>query len=61
MSSYRLIGRMRSYQLVKHALVQLPLFRPAIPELLVVALQALPMSTELLEAVLVDVLDSEFS
>jgi hypothetical protein len=50
-----------TYQLLKNALVQSPLLRPAVPELLVVVLQALPVGSELREAVLVDVLDAAMS
>lgn len=47
-----------TYQLVKHALVQPPLLRPAVPELLVVVLEALPVGAELVKALLVDVADA---
>jgi hypothetical protein len=47
-----------TYQLLENALVHPPLFRPAVPELLVVVLQALPVGPELGEAVLIDVLDT---
>lgn len=47
-----------TYQLVEHTLVQPPLLRPAVPELLVVVLEALPMATELVKALLVDVADA---
>lgn len=47
-----------THQLLENALVQPPLFRPAVPELLVVVLQTLPVGPELGEAVLVDVLDT---
>jgi hypothetical protein len=47
-----------TYQLLENALVQSPLFRPAVPELLVVVLEALPVGPELGKAVLVDVLDT---
>lgn len=50
-------SRIPTYQLVKHTLVQRPLVCPAVPQLLVVVLQALPMAAELLQAVVVDVLD----
>jgi hypothetical protein len=48
---------MRTYQIVKHTLVQLPLGLAALPELLVVVLEALPVFPEFLKAVLVDVFD----
>jgi hypothetical protein len=47
----------KTYQLVEHTLVQPPLLGPAVPELLVVVLKALPVGAELVEAVVVDVLD----
>jgi hypothetical protein len=47
-----------TYQLLENALVQPPLFRPAVPELLVVVLKALPVGSELRETVLVDVFDT---
>ncbi len=44
-----------AYQLLKGALVELPLGRPTLPQLLVVVLEALPVRPELFEARLVDV------
>ena len=54
----RIWYRLLQFQLVKHTLVQLALFRPAVPELLVVVLKTLPVGAELTQAVLVDVLDN---
>ncbi len=48
----------KTYQLREGALVQLPLSRPALPELVVVVIQALPVCAELLQALGVEVLDS---
>lgn len=45
-----------TYQVLVDALVELPLSRPALPQLLVVVLKTLPMRTELLETGFVDVL-----
>jgi hypothetical protein len=45
-----------AYQVLVYTSVQLPLSRPALPQLLVVVFEALPVGTELLEAGLVDVL-----
>lgn len=47
-----------TYNLLKDTLVQLPLGRPALPELLVVVVEALPVLAELLEAGLVDVVET---
>jgi hypothetical protein len=49
-----------TYQVVKHTLVQRPLPFPALPELLVAVVQALPVLAELGQAVLVDVLQPDF-
>lgn len=54
---WRIWYRLLQIQLLKYTLVHLPLFRPAVPELLVVVLQTLPVGAELLEAVFIDVLD----
>lgn len=48
-------ARCRTYQVVENALVQGPLELPALPELLVVVVEALPVLAELGQAVLVDV------
>lgn len=53
-----LAGILKTHQLLEYALVQPPLLRPAVPELLVVVLQTLPVGSELGEAVLVDVFDT---
>ena len=45
-------------QLVEHALVQRPLGRAALPQLLVVVLQARPVRAELVEAVRADVVQA---
>jgi hypothetical protein len=45
-----------TYQVVENALVQRPLELPALPKLLVVVVEALPVLAELCQAVLVDVL-----
>jgi hypothetical protein len=45
------------YQLIKNTLVKLALGRPAVPQLLVVVFQALPVGAELCQAVVVDILD----
>lgn len=47
-----------TYQVLKDTLVQLPLRRSALPQLVVVVLQASPVAAELLEARLVDVVDN---
>lgn len=52
------ISQQGTYQLLKNALVQPPLLRPAVPELLVVVLEALPVGAELVQALLVDVGDA---
>lgn len=44
-----------TYQVVKNTLVQRPLKLPALPELLVVVVEAFPVLAELGQAVLVDV------
>lgn len=48
----------KTYQVLVDTFVQLPLLRPALPQLLVVVLEALPMRAERLEAACVDVLDA---
>ena len=50
--------QIHTHQLVKHTLVQPPLLRPAVPELLVVVLKALPVAAKLVKALLVDVADA---
>ena len=47
-----------TYQLVEYAAVQPPLLGPAVPELVVLVVQALPVSPELVQAVVVEVLDA---
>jgi hypothetical protein len=47
-----------TYQVVEHALVQRSLELPALPELLVVVVEALPVLAELCQAVLVHVVQS---
>jgi hypothetical protein len=47
-----------THQVLIDTLVQLPLGGPALPELLVVVFEALPVGAELLEAGLVDVLEA---
>jgi hypothetical protein len=47
-----------AHQLLKYTLVQLPLFRSAVKELLVISLQALPVVAELAKTLVVDVLDT---
>lgn len=47
-----------AYEVVKYALVQRPLPVSALVQLLVVRLEALPVAPELLQAMLVEVLDS---
>lgn len=49
----------QTYQLVKDTFVQLPLRRPALPHLVIVVVEALPVRTELLQAVRVDILDAK--
>ena len=44
-----------TYQVVEHALVERPLKLPALPQLLVVVVEALPVLAELCQAVLVHV------
>lgn len=51
-------GQTHTHQLVEHALVQPPLLRSAVPELLVVVLKALPVRAELVKALLVNVADA---
>lgn len=45
------------YQVVEDAFVQSPLIPAALPQLLVVVVEALPVAAELLQTVRVDVLD----
>lgn len=47
-----------TYQVVEHAFVQAPLSWPALPQLLVVVVQALVVGAELLKAGLVDIFDT---
>lgn len=47
-----------TYQVVEYAFVQAPLCWPALPQLLVVVVQALIMGAELLKAGLVDIFDT---
>lgn len=47
----------RTYQVVEHALVQLPFVLAALPELVVVVVEALPVLAELVKAVLVDIVN----
>lgn len=49
-----------TYQVVEHTLVQRPLPFPALPQLLVAVVQALPVLAELSQAVLVDILQPDF-
>src|SRR5689334_22205139 len=49
---------METHQVVVDTLVELPLGGAALPQLLVVVFEALPVGAELLEAGLVDVLES---
>ena len=51
-------GRGMTYDVVENTLVQLPLGRPALPQLVVVVVEALPVGTELLQAGLVDIVDA---
>jgi hypothetical protein len=53
-------GPSLAYQFLKHAVVQLHLRLPTLEEVMVVVLEALPVCVELLQAVRIDVLDSEF-
>ena len=46
-----------TYNLLKHTFVELPLVRPALPVLVVVVVEALPVTTELFQAVRIDVLE----
>lgn len=47
-----------THQVFEDTLVQLPLGGPALPQLLVVVFEALPVGAELLQAGLVDVLEA---
>lgn len=47
-----------TYQVVEYTFVQAPLSWPALPQLLVVVVQALVMGAELLKAGLVDIFDT---
>jgi hypothetical protein len=51
-------GICRTYKVVKDAFVQIELVGPALPQLLVVVVQAGPVFAELVQAVLVDVGDA---
>jgi hypothetical protein len=55
--SYRGRGK-PTHQVLVDTLVQLPLIGTALPQLLVVVFEALPVGAELLEAGLVDVLEA---
>lgn len=46
-----------TYQVLVDTLVELPLGRSALPQLVVVVVKALPVLAELFEAALVDILD----
>ena len=48
-------GNIQTYQVAEDALVQWSLHCPALPQLVVVVLQAVPVTSELFEAVLVDI------
>ncbi len=54
----RLVYCLFTYQVVVDALVELPLSRAALPELLIAVIQALPVLAELCQAVGVDVGDA---
>lgn len=47
-----------TYKLLKHTTVQLHLWLSALPHVVVVVLEALPVRVELLQAVRIDVLDA---
>lgn len=47
-----------TYRVLENTLVQLPLGRSALPQLVVVIVEALPVGTELLQAGLVDIVDA---
>lgn len=47
-----------TYQVIEDALVELPLSRAALPQLVISVVEALPVFAELGEAVGVDVLDA---
>lgn len=49
---------MVTYQVIEDALVELPLSRAALPQLVISVVEALPVFAELGEAVGVDVLDT---
>jgi hypothetical protein len=51
-------GAVDTYQIVVHTLVELPLRRTTLPQLMVPVVQALPVLAELGQAVGVDVLDT---
>lgn len=51
-------GPWLSYQIVVDALVELPLSRTALPQLVISVVEALPVLAELSQAVGVDVLDT---
>lgn len=55
---HQLCRKKSSYQIVENTLVELPFCWPALPELLVVVVQALPMLSELRQTMLIDILDS---
>lgn len=47
----------QTHQVFENAVVQLPFCRPALPHLLVVVLQALPVGPERIKTVCIDILD----
>jgi hypothetical protein len=46
-----------AYQVIKDAFIELPFSRSALPELLIVVIQACPVFSEFSEAVLIDIFD----
>ena len=54
-------GGWGTYQFVKNASIELPFLCSTMPHLLIMIVQALPMRTELLQAILVDVVDPSTS
>lgn len=46
---------LRTHQVVKNTLIQPPLHLPALPQLVVVVVQTLPMLSEFVQATLVDI------
>jgi hypothetical protein len=51
-------GRKYTYKIVKNAFVEFPLCRPALPQLMVIVIEAVPVFPEFGQAVLVYVFDS---